>query len=137
MSSEVELYYCPMKCEDEKTYTHPGRCPVCGMHLVKVGAENKTQQISKENSLPPLPTITRKNVEYYYCPMLCEDDKKYLKPGDCPVCGMHLVKEQNPELVAHAKSIRKEAHSYKHTTAPKTNKSGGDYYCPMLCEADN
>ncbi|MFZ2907111.1 MAG: heavy metal translocating P-type ATPase [Cyclobacteriaceae bacterium] len=30
----------------------------------------------------------------YYCPMLCEGDKKYLKPGNCPVCGMHLVKEQ-------------------------------------------
>jgi Cu2+-exporting ATPase len=30
----------------------------------------------------------------YYCPMLCEGDKEYPKPGDCPVCGMHLVKEQ-------------------------------------------
>src|SRR5688572_11588203 len=30
----------------------------------------------------------------YYCPMLCEGDKKYSKPGNCPVCGMHLVKEQ-------------------------------------------
>src|SRR5690242_13926406 len=30
----------------------------------------------------------------YYCPMLCEGDKKYPKPGDCPVCGMHLVKER-------------------------------------------
>ena len=24
--------------------------------------------------------------------MRCEGDKTYLKPGDCPVCGMHLVK---------------------------------------------
>lgn len=30
----------------------------------------------------------------YYCPMLCEGEKKYSKPGNCPVCGMHLVKEQ-------------------------------------------
>ncbi|WP_439490109.1 copper-transporting P-type ATPase [Algoriphagus sp.] len=29
----------------------------------------------------------------YYCPMLCEGDKKYNQPGDCPVCGMDLVKE--------------------------------------------
>jgi Cu2+-exporting ATPase len=29
----------------------------------------------------------------WYCPMLCEGDKKYDKPGNCPVCGMHLVKE--------------------------------------------
>ncbi|MEN2489945.1 heavy metal translocating P-type ATPase [Flavobacterium sp. B11] len=27
----------------------------------------------------------------YYCPMHCEGDKTYIKPGDCPVCGMDLV----------------------------------------------
>ena len=27
----------------------------------------------------------------YYCPMHCEGDKTYDKPGDCPVCGMDLV----------------------------------------------
>ena len=27
----------------------------------------------------------------YYCPMHCEGDKLYDKPGDCPVCGMDLV----------------------------------------------
>jgi len=26
-------YACPMKCEGDKTYPEPGRCPVCGMHL--------------------------------------------------------------------------------------------------------
>jgi Cu2+-exporting ATPase len=34
----------------------------------------------------------------YYCPMFCEDDKVYDKAGDCPVCGMDLVKA--PELIA-------------------------------------
>ena len=28
----------------------------------------------------------------YFCPMHCEGDKTYNKPGDCPVCGMHLEK---------------------------------------------
>ncbi len=28
---------------------------------------------------------------FYYCPMHCEGDKTYNKPGDCPVCGMDLV----------------------------------------------
>jgi Cu2+-exporting ATPase len=31
----------------------------------------------------------------FYCPMHCEGDKTYNKPGDCPVCGMDLVEEQN------------------------------------------
>ena len=34
-----------------------------------------------------------KNITQYYCPMHCEGDKTYDKPGDCPVCGMHLNKE--------------------------------------------
>jgi Cu2+-exporting ATPase len=34
----------------------------------------------------------------YYCPMFCEGDKVYDKAGDCPVCGMDLVKA--PELIA-------------------------------------
>ena len=32
----------------------------------------------------------------YYCPMHCEGDKVYDKPGTCPVCGMNL--EKIPEL---------------------------------------
>ena len=31
----------------------------------------------------------------FYCPMHCEGDKTYDKIGDCPVCGMNLVEEQN------------------------------------------
>jgi Cu+-exporting ATPase len=31
----------------------------------------------------------------FYCPMHCEADKTYSKSGDCPVCGMDLVEEQN------------------------------------------
>lgn len=33
-SSEVS-YYCPMKCEGEKTYSEAGSCPTCGMDLVE------------------------------------------------------------------------------------------------------
>ncbi len=32
----------------------------------------------------------------FYCPMDCEGDKVYDKAGDCPVCGMPLVREQLP-----------------------------------------
>ena len=34
----------------------------------------------------------------YYCPMFCEGEKVYDQAGDCPVCGMDLVKA--PELTA-------------------------------------
>jgi len=32
----------------------------------------------------------------YYCPMHCEGDKVYDRPGNCPVCGMNL--EKVPEM---------------------------------------
>jgi Cu2+-exporting ATPase len=45
-SAEVEKnitsqtqYYCPMKCEGEKTYDVPGNCPECNMKLVPVNRE--------------------------------------------------------------------------------------------------
>jgi len=35
--SEVHAaYMCPMECEGDKTYDHPGKCPICGMDLVEV-----------------------------------------------------------------------------------------------------
>ena len=38
-AGEATTYYCPMKCEGEKTYAEMGSCPVCGMDLVKTGEE--------------------------------------------------------------------------------------------------
>ena len=43
-----------------------------------------------------------KGTGVFYCPMHCEGDKTYDKPGSCPVCGMDLVEEQtlkNPYLI--------------------------------------
>lgn len=31
--SAVAVFACPMKCEKDKTYDKPGKCPVCGMDL--------------------------------------------------------------------------------------------------------
>jgi P-type Cu+ transporter len=61
--------------------------------------------------------------ETYYCPMHCEGDKTYEEPGNCPVCGMHLVKagdEQAKKQQQHTNTHAKEA----------------SYHCPMNCEAD-
>ncbi len=38
---------------------------------------------------------TGKGTGTFYCPMHCEGEKTYNKPGDCPVCGMALVEEVN------------------------------------------
>lgn len=43
----------------------------------------------------------------YYCPMHCEGDKTYDRPGNCPVCGMNLEK------------------------VPQLMNTGSQYTCPM------
>ncbi|HET7361637.1 MAG TPA: heavy metal translocating P-type ATPase [Salinimicrobium sp.] len=43
----------------------------------------------------------------FYCPMHCEGEKTYDKPGDCPVCGMDLVEQ------------------------PTVKKQAAKYTCPM------
>ena len=44
---------------------------------------------------------TGKKAEYI-CPMHCEGEKTYDKPGDCPVCGMHLKKEEAGTFASQA-----------------------------------
>ncbi|MGE5317050.1 MAG: copper-transporting P-type ATPase [Chloroflexota bacterium] len=66
-----DRYYCPMRCEGDKTYDQPGDCPVCGMHL------------KKEES------FIKSKVTTYTCPMHPEIISD--RPGDCPICGMALV----------------------------------------------
>ena len=50
---------------------------------------------------PQKPVEPAKAGDTWYCPMHCEGDKLYDKPGSCPVCGMDLEKSVN--LTATAK----------------------------------
>lgn len=55
------------------------------------------------HATPHTPNIHRNSSEgKYYCPMHCEGDKHYDKPGQCPVCGMDLVKEATLEVSAQS-----------------------------------
>ncbi|WP_417799312.1 heavy metal translocating P-type ATPase [Tenacibaculum sp.] len=46
------------------------------------------------HSKPKTDKTSKNGTGTFYCPMHCEGDKTYDKPGDCPVCGMDLVEEQ-------------------------------------------
>jgi heavy metal translocating P-type ATPase len=48
------------------------------------------EQVSQAASKPE-----GKGTGTFYCPMHCEGEKTYEKPGDCPVCGMDLVEEMS------------------------------------------
>ncbi len=63
------VFYCPMHCEDDKTYTLQVGCPVCGMDLIE----------------QPKTVVTTQ----YTCSMHPEIIKD--SPGVCPICGMDLI----------------------------------------------
>ncbi|MFT4522908.1 MAG: heavy metal translocating P-type ATPase [Bacteroidia bacterium] len=55
--------------------------------------------LGENNHSKPKPNLPIKDgIGVFYCPMHCEGDKTYLKPGDCPVCGMDLVEEAKPSI---------------------------------------
>ncbi len=109
-------YTCPMHPQVKKD--EPGKCPICGMNLVLLKdapSRNVSMQEHHEHGHVHSGKPSESSGDEYYCPMLCEGDKKYPKPGNCPVCGMHLVKEQKLEAKAneytcpmHPEIIRKE-----------------------------
>ncbi|MET2985956.1 heavy metal translocating P-type ATPase [Aureibaculum conchae] len=76
---------------------------------LKIDGDRYSIHNLKEKPLPTSPKGRSKNNKSeeqlplwgsggFYCPMHCEGDKTYDKPGDCPVCGMDLVQEQSPLL---------------------------------------
>jgi heavy metal translocating P-type ATPase len=125
LKEELSGYICPMHCEGDKVYDNPGTCPVCNMYLVKVEDDKKGKEHHHhaEHEHKPAPAIPRDTgeEERYYCSMLCEGDKTYPEPGDCPVCGMHLIKLE---------SIHKSALVYTCPMHPEIRKDKpGD--CPI------
>lgn len=80
------VFYCPMHCEDDKTYDEAGDCPVCGMDLVE---EQNLNAVTEQQ---------------YTCPMHPEVVKD--GPEDCPICGMDLVL-MKPSISSEEKTYNK------------------------------
>lgn len=114
MYNNIEEYYCPMKCEGEKVYEQPGDCPVCNMHLVPANQHRDKhtdyEYSGHKHEHNPTPDPGGKGT--YYCPMRCEGDEVYDKPGDCPVCGMHLIPEKEKESDEEDNAYRKMAKKF-------------------------
>jgi DNA-directed RNA polymerase subunit RPC12/RpoP len=102
------IYTCPMHPEIQSN--KPGNCPKCGMKLVvqkKKSVQQKKSAPAKKSpsakmddtKMPPKRKATNKPAQpaTYTCPMHPEIHAS--KPGNCPKCGMKLVKE-NPKTAA-------------------------------------
>lgn len=108
-------YTCPMHSEIHSP--KPGKCPKCGMNLVKEKAKAKPAPTAK----PKVTAKTKKSTASdsaekdagmaYTCPMHPEVISD--KPGNCPKCGMKLVKKgDNAETVEDKKMDMTESHEH-------------------------
>ncbi|PJJ07622.1 hypothetical protein CLU83_0810 [Flavobacterium sp. 1] len=74
------IYVCPM--HSDETNLSSGKCPKCGMDLVKTTEKIDTHAL--KGSQPMTKTVTK-----YVCPM---DGTTSDKPGKCSKCAMEMVK---------------------------------------------
>lgn len=109
-----------MSCNGCKNHVEKALSEVEGVTQVEVSLENKAATIEMDNHISlstfqealkqsggnysihqpddeikeesPKKTVENGN-GVFYCPMHCEGEKTYDKPGDCPVCGMDLVEQ--------------------------------------------
>src|SRR4030042_4309211 len=115
-------YFCPMKCENDKVYYQPGNCPVCNMHLVPVDKNKIPEEHDHHEHTPPKDENHETGShDKYYCTMLCEGDKTYPEPADCPVCGMHLKKVESisPSGTIYTCPMHPEIRADKPGSCPK------------------
>ncbi|WP_333863859.1 heavy metal translocating P-type ATPase [Sphingobacterium sp.] len=104
-------------------------------------------------------SMVEQTSDKYGCPMHCEGDKLYNAPGNCPVCGMHLVKhdsashsdrehQHEPAIQSNTAVPSPHSHVNNHPNTANQSKTASQagktidstsldkYYCPMHCEGD-
>jgi Cu(I)/Ag(I) efflux system membrane fusion protein len=130
MQSAKQLWTCPM--DPQVVQDHPGKCPICGMNLIL------QTEVKNEEAAPSSPAKEKesgkRDAQKYQCPMhpsIVQDH-----PGDCPVCGMKLVKMKgsaNGQVTANGGAARKIAFyrspmDPKQTSpTPRKDEMGMDY----------
>lgn len=146
-------YYCPMHPQERSD--KPGRCPICGMFLVKdEDADNTTNQnpiaTSGSSATNAKANKAQDEGKTYTCPMHPEVITH--EPGRCPICGMFLVEkedsasqmqmEHNHQHDASqastaqmnmTKASADNSEQHQHKLVPQTDSSTGTtkYVCPM------
>lgn len=128
-------YTCPMHPEIHAT--KPGNCPKCGMALIKEKPKVVTKLV-KPIIKPNVKTDTipkSSPMVVYTCPMHPEVQSD--KPGNCPKCGMRLVKKQAPDKKMDMQIGKDSLMNMQMDTLPKSSADTAIYACPMHPEVQS
>jgi Ni,Fe-hydrogenase III large subunit len=145
------IYTCPMHPEVQSD--QPSNCPKCGMALVKkddemqsmdkTGNEGEKQQHEHMHTDMHQQQV-KEEKDIFTCPMHPEIQRD--KPGNCPICGMTLMKKHNEEQQAGMNKNEGDGHHLhehmqgdmihrEHESKQPQNKEVADdkkvYSCPM------
>ena len=108
-SEEVAMVYqCPMKCEGDKTYSEPGKCPVCDMNLREVNSEDLGKhEIEREKSSKEISDTSIFNLNSTWTNQDGKDMQLKELKGDVLVMVMiySSCKAACPRLVADMRTI--------------------------------
>lgn len=151
------IYTCPMHPEVQSD--QPGNCPKCGMVLVKKddemqsidkpGNEEEKRQYEHMHANMHQQQV-KEEKDIFTCPMHPEIQRD--KPGNCPICGMTLVKTHNEEQQAGMTKNEGDGHHLhkhmqgdlihrEHETKQPQNKEVADdknvYTCSMHPEVQS
>jgi membrane fusion protein, copper/silver efflux system len=128
-SASKAVWTCPM--DPQVQQDHPGKCPICGMNLV-LQADAKSAE-TKMDAPATKQEVSTKATEQYQCPMHPTITRDH--PGDCPICGMKLVKMKGSASASAAPTTSKKKIAFyrspmdpKQTSpVPRKDEMGMDY----------
>ena len=111
----------------------PGNCPKCGMKLIKEKSKAVAQPVVKKtdemimtgDTVSPKDTGKKNNVQMVHSTYTCtmHPEIHASKPGNCPKCGMKLVKEKS-KAISDSAAGKQEAMQMPGDTAANKSMEG-------------
>lgn len=127
------MYQCPMKCEKNKLYPDPGKCPICGMNLIQVGTQDSSEHHHEEHKHEhhhEAHKHEQHHTTHEHQPESHEHSHHH--PHAACVCGED---DCSGSCVTNCQCTFYEAELEKPTFIPHS-KGQKAYICPMRCEGE-